>query len=151
MKDDPLLTDKEIEDIRHQANRATPGPWWISPELGDRSSTSHVMAKGAKDKPDQDIATIVNPQDPQGNTLLVDAEFIADCRENVPRLCRSLRRARGEETRAMFRVEEAEKETARLRDALQKIAWAKVIQPEPPLKIIESLKKIAKDALRGRE
>jgi hypothetical protein len=81
-----ILDDKELEAIRRRCNAATPGPWKSVVEGRDPVARSRSIMTGRGESRSNDIELI-------GATVM-DQDFIAHSRRDIPRLLDELYRTR---------------------------------------------------------
>lgn len=81
------MTEEELDAIENRANAATPGPWWVMPELcGPEGQGVYESASLGQ------ICEVGDPY-PRGlNHPQENMDFIAHTREDVPALVAEVRR-----------------------------------------------------------
>lgn len=78
-----MVSDKELAEIRKRADSATPGPWKAYIEERDfQSGSSFIQTQG------EDIELI--------GATEADYDFIANARQDIPKLLDEIERLRGE-------------------------------------------------------
>lgn len=83
---DGALSELEIAEIDSRCSKATPGPWAPFIEGRDHTSGSSFIMTGPKEAPGEDIELTGATPD--------DLDFIANARQDVPRLIAEVRRLR---------------------------------------------------------
>ena len=73
------ITDDELRNIKERCDKATPGPWISFIEGRDHTSGSSIIRTS-----DEDIELI--------GATDKDLDFIASCRQDVPRLTEEIER-----------------------------------------------------------
>jgi len=80
------MTDEEIEEIQIRCAAATPGPWKSFVEGRDHTSGSNFIMVGEGSNRGDDIELV--------GATIADQDFIANARQDVPRLLEEIARLR---------------------------------------------------------
>ena len=72
------LSDEELEDIKKRCESATPGPWISYVEGRDHTSGSNFIMIGTGTNRQKDMEII--------GATVADQDFIANARQDIPRL-----------------------------------------------------------------
>jgi hypothetical protein len=75
------MTDKELDEIRERCDRSSPGPWKAWVEGRDHTSGSSIVQTAADDIE-------------MSGATEADYDFIANARQDIPRLLEEVRRLR---------------------------------------------------------
>ncbi|MBE9586834.1 hypothetical protein IM792_20465 [Mucilaginibacter sp. JRF] len=79
-----MITDFELEEIEARCANASPGPWKAYIEGRDHESGSDFIMTGS----DEDIEML--------GATVADYDFIANAKQDIPRLVAEIRRLRNE-------------------------------------------------------
>lgn len=82
-----MITDKELEEIEFRAISAQPGPWKAFIEDRDHESGSSFIMTGEERKNRGEDIYLLGATD-------ADYDFIANARQDIPRLIREIRELR---------------------------------------------------------
>jgi hypothetical protein len=82
-----MITDKELEEIESRANHAQPGPWKAFIENRDHESGSSFIMTGEEDKKRGEDIELLGATE-------ADYDFIANARQDIPKLLQEVRRLR---------------------------------------------------------
>jgi hypothetical protein len=83
---DDLLTEEDLKAIEKRLQATTPGPWLSMVEGRDHCGGSSFILTGSLDHRGPDIEL--------SGATGADQDFIASCRQDVPRLVTEVRRLR---------------------------------------------------------
>lgn len=72
------LTEKELREIKERCVKATQGPWRSFVEGRDHTSGSNFIMRGIGDNRQEDLELI--------GATIADQDFIANARQDIPRL-----------------------------------------------------------------
>jgi hypothetical protein len=91
-----MLTDAELDELRHLCERAAPAPWRAMVEGRDHTSGDSFIMIGPEYDRDEDM----NISRDSGPALPADLDFIAAARNYLPRLLEEITilRSRGGDT-----------------------------------------------------
>lgn len=81
-----MITEEELIQIEHRANSAQAGPWKAYIEDRDHESGSSFIMTGTEDQRGEDIEMI--------GATIADYDFIANARQDIPRLIDEIRKLR---------------------------------------------------------
>ena len=84
---DTWLTDEELDAMTARVEATTPGPWTASFEGRDHDSGDSLILTGT-----QDIYITADDYAGGGGHYCADLDFIANARQDVPRLIAEVRR-----------------------------------------------------------
>jgi hypothetical protein len=79
-----MITDKELDEIEFRANSAQAGPWKAFIEDRDHESGSSFIMTGKEGKNRGEDIEMLGATD-------ADYDFIANARQDIPRLIREIR------------------------------------------------------------
>lgn len=82
-----FLTSEEVKQIRSRCDKATPGPWVSYIEGRDHTSGSNFIMTGTGPARGEDIELT--------GATVADQDFIAQARQDIPRLLTEIERLRG--------------------------------------------------------
>jgi len=82
-----MITEKELDEIEFRANIAQPGPWKAFIENRDHESGSSFIMTGEEGKNRGEDIEMLGATD-------ADYDFIANARQDIPRLLREIRELR---------------------------------------------------------
>ena len=82
-----IMSDRELNEIRLRCDATTNGPWVSYVEGRDHTSGSNFIMTGEGDKRGEDIELT--------GATIADQDFIAQARQDVPKLLDEIRRLKG--------------------------------------------------------
>jgi len=81
------ISDKELEEILARCNSTTPGPWKSYVEGRDHECGSDFIMTGTPEHRGNDIEL-------SGALKIIDQDFIANAKQDIPRLINEIKRLR---------------------------------------------------------
>ena len=84
MNDKNFMTDEELQEMQLRCDLASIGPWKSYVEGRDHSSGSDFIMTGEGDKRGEDIELT--------GATIADQDFIANARQDIPRLIDEIKR-----------------------------------------------------------
>ena len=90
-----MISEEELKEIENRCNQAQPGPWKAYIEGRDCESGSSFIMTGQEENRGEDIEMF--------GASIADYDFIANSRQDIPRLINEIRELKKHSTQSCFK------------------------------------------------